>query len=198
MQRSELHDQAAWAREQLADAMQGCHRLERITPVDGVACPECGIYFDCESSMRKHKSRKHPDIEKTAPVDMTTLPRELFCVDGMPICRGCGKQFHHMQTLLRHVANRRCPGLTAILNRRRANPRKQPRSPFRLCREYSFLKAVRVVARPRCSMPCKPSRHLDVNSWNIAVSADNGSLTPGTLKYICRSHIKTSLTRAKN
>ena len=26
------------------------------------------------------------------------------------MCRGCGKTFHHMQTLLRHIRNRRCPG----------------------------------------------------------------------------------------
>ena len=141
MQRSELHDQAAWAREQLADAMQGCHRLERLTPVDGVACPECGIYFDCESSMRKHKSRKHPDIEKTAPVDMTTLPRELFCVDGMPICRGCGKQFHHMQTLLRHVANRRCPGLTAIFEQKASESQKATEEPIPIVQRVQFLES---------------------------------------------------------
>ena len=110
MQNPELHKQATWARERLTDATAGCRRLERITPTEGVACPECGIYFDCETSMRKHRSRKHPEANKPALIDISSLRRESFCIDGMPICRGCGKHFHHTQTLLRHIKNNRCPG----------------------------------------------------------------------------------------
>ena len=63
--------------------------------------------------MRKHRSRKHPEAGGVQPVAPHQIQREAICVDGMPVCRGCGKVFHHMQTLLRHVRLQRCPGTRA-------------------------------------------------------------------------------------
>ncbi|CAE7380080.1 slc47a1 [Symbiodinium sp. CCMP2592] len=56
-----LHAQANWAFEALTDAIASKGRLERVTGTQGVACTECGIYFDTESAMRKHRTRQHPE-----------------------------------------------------------------------------------------------------------------------------------------
>ena len=118
MQRPEIQGQALWAHSQMIDATSGCRRLEHIHPTAGVPCPECGVYFDSLSSMRKHRSRKHPETAHTQQIDVTTLPRHELCIDGMPVCRGCHKKFHHFHTLLRHVANDRCPALRALLQQK--------------------------------------------------------------------------------
>ena len=110
MTRPTLHAQAEWALDSISAALAGCGRLARVDLTEGVPCPVCGIYFESTSSMRKHKTRKHPEAEVEPPLPVTQVQREAHCVDGMPVCRGCGKTFHHMQTLLRHIRNRRCPG----------------------------------------------------------------------------------------
>ena len=111
MTRPTLHAQAEWALDSISAALAGCGRLARVDLTEGVPCPVCGIYFESTSSMRKHKTRKHPEAEVEQPLPVTQVQREAHCVDGMPVCRGCGKAFHHMQTLLRHIRNRRCPGM---------------------------------------------------------------------------------------
>ena len=121
-----LHHQAAWAHDLLTDAIRNCGRLERVADAQGVACTVCGVYFDNESSMRKHRSRKHPEVGGVQPVAPNQIQREAVCVDGMPVCRGCGKVFHHMQTLLRHVRLQRCPGTRA--NNQGATDRPPPMS----------------------------------------------------------------------
>ena len=110
MTRPTLHAQAEWALDSISAALAGCGRLARVDLTEGVPCPVCGIYFESTSSMRKHKTRKHPEAEVEPPLPVTQVQREAHCVDGMPVCRGCRKTFHHMQTLLRHIRNRRCPG----------------------------------------------------------------------------------------
>ena len=102
-----VHRQTLWSGKLIEDARHFATKLVRVLDSDGVPCPECGVYFADESSVRKHRSRKHPEVAQEKVPD-SEIRRELHCVDGMPTCRGCGKQFHHMLTLLRHTRNKRC------------------------------------------------------------------------------------------
>ena len=112
MRRLELHTQAGWAVEQISTAISSCGRLERVTLTEGVPCPVCGVYFASVTAMRKHKSRRHKDAEPEVPIVAEQVQREQHCIDGMPVCRGCGKTFHHMQGLMRHIKKRRCHGMS--------------------------------------------------------------------------------------
>ena len=107
MQWPSIHRQAVWASRLLEDARHYATKLVRVLDGDGVPCPQCGLYFADESGMRKHLSRKHPEVVQETNAE---IKRELHCIDGMPTCRGCGKKFHHMQTLLRHIRHKRCAG----------------------------------------------------------------------------------------
>ena len=57
-----VHRQAKWSGRLIEDARQFATKLVRVLDSDGVPCPECGVYFADESSMRKHRSRKHPEV----------------------------------------------------------------------------------------------------------------------------------------
>ena len=93
MQRPDLHTRAEWARDQLISAAASLGRLERVAATQGVACTECGIYFDTETSMRKHRSRKHPEAAGAPVVDTSQIRRDAICVDGMPDVWGVWQSF---------------------------------------------------------------------------------------------------------
>ena len=141
MRRPDLHTQAEWARDQLISAAACLGRLERVAATQGVACTVCGIYFDNESSMRKHRSRKHPEAVGVPVVDTSQIRREAFCVDGMPVCRGCGKTFHHMHTLLRHIRHNRCQGRSAgcVTGEEPAQSSESPAEPKPIAQRVNLL-----------------------------------------------------------
>ena len=109
-----IHRQATWSAHLIRDAAQHDTQLVRALNEEAVPCPICGLYFAGQTGLRKHISRKHPDADNQV-TPQEDIKRELHCVDGMPVCRGCGKRFHHMQTLLRHVRMKRCTGSSQTL-----------------------------------------------------------------------------------
>ena len=57
---------------------------------------------------------KHLEVNQVARELMSDLPRHDLGVDGMPICRRCGFQFHGWQSLLRHIQRGRCKGPVVV------------------------------------------------------------------------------------
>ena len=88
MHGTELHEQATWAADLLQEAVLCSGRLEARDHNAGVACTVCGMYFANETDMRKHRTRKHPEVDRVRQIDTSNLQREAYCVDGMPVCRG--------------------------------------------------------------------------------------------------------------
>ena len=122
-----VHRQAKWSGRLIEDARHFATKLVRVLDSDG----ECGVYFANESSMRKHRSRKHPEVLPEKVPD-PEIRRELHCIDGMPTCRGCGKQFHHMHTLLKHIRNKRCAGGNVLVE-------SAGNEPLPLCQRHELL-----------------------------------------------------------
>ena len=70
-------------------------------------CPTCGIYFANRSAMRQHHMKMHkvslvPDGKQNKDVRNRVVIYE-HSVDGMPICKHCGKKFENFSTLKAHV-----------------------------------------------------------------------------------------------
>ena len=100
-----------------------------------VACPDCGLYFDSVTSMRKHRTQKHkpPAAEHQRHTDeldnpvRPASPKESInrsqqslrldfmqhALDGMPTCRYCRWEFSAWPWFLQHFEKKRCRVLHA-------------------------------------------------------------------------------------
>ncbi|CAE7270505.1 unnamed protein product [Symbiodinium sp. CCMP2592] len=70
----------------------------------GVPCPVCGVYFDNQTSVRKHLRRKHPDYQMP---EIKFDPAE-HAIGGLPQCAACKHRFQSWQELKVHIEKGRC------------------------------------------------------------------------------------------
>ena len=71
-------------------------------------CPECGVYFACQASLRCHRTRRHGQSPQE---EMATVRKRYpmeHAVDGMPTCRHCQKSFAGWPQFAQHIWRRTC------------------------------------------------------------------------------------------
>ena len=76
---------------------------------EGVACPDCGIYFPSFRIMRSHRARSHK--QHALKVQVGVLAAQDYVaggVDGMPTCRWCRRIFTRVEDLKKHL-RKGCP-----------------------------------------------------------------------------------------
>ena len=81
--------------------------LREISVDKSCPCPTCGLYFANRSAMRQHHKKIHhvslvPEGKKDKDVRNRVVIHE-HSIDGVPICRHCGKQFENFSNLKAHV-----------------------------------------------------------------------------------------------
>ena len=83
--------------------------LQPCLPTQGIACPECGLYFDCTRTMHSHLARKHgcPAVKLARPKAKAYTRHTR---DGMPHCRHCDRIFTRVEALKKHLQGS-CPVL---------------------------------------------------------------------------------------
>ena len=103
------------------------HGLEQVPvpPTVMLPCPQCGQQFADQKALRVHQSRAHDrKLEVTAKFDMAQ-----HALNGMPICKACGKKFERKDGLRRHVNHSRCSVLNAESSTQTVPGPKPARSP---------------------------------------------------------------------
>ena len=103
-------EQALYSQERIQDAAHYQQQLVTVDVEAGVACPVCGLYFSSMAYVKAHITRKHPEQVKPASLPLEQVQREEIAVDGMPVCKTCGKAFGAWRELIEHVRLKRCPG----------------------------------------------------------------------------------------
>ena len=87
--------------------------LQHIAVDKSTPCPTCGQYFANRTAMRQH----HKKIHKVSLVPVGKDSKEArnkvviheHALDGMPICRRCGKRFENFTTLKAHALDECAP-----------------------------------------------------------------------------------------
>ena len=125
MQSSLITEQLSFVAKLFASVTQRSS-IRRLEDTPGVACPVCGVYFADTASMRVHWASAHQDVQRAEPLDVSAIRREDISVNGMPVCRGCGRKFAKRQNLLQHVQNRRCEGFSGLVKQADAKPEVVP------------------------------------------------------------------------
>ena len=70
---------------------------------EGVACPDCGIYFPSFRIMRSHRARSHKQLALKVQAGMLAAQDYVAGgVDGMPACRWCRRIFTRVEGLKKH------------------------------------------------------------------------------------------------
>ncbi|CAE7229050.1 unnamed protein product [Symbiodinium sp. CCMP2456] len=132
-----LEPEIAWQQELHTRLVEARHltQLTSLLPCsqDGVACPECGLYFPNRRIMRGHVKRKHgyslvpeqfADKKARYEIDITQ-----HCVDGMPVCRHCRRTFRKWRGFQDHIL-RGCQSMTLPLTAVSQGAETQPSPPL--------------------------------------------------------------------
>ena len=85
--------------------------LQPCLPTEGVACPVCGIYFDCMRTMHSHMACKHGSKTERKPMPKSQA-YTAHTRDGMPQCKHCNSIFTRVEALKNHLRGS-CPVLHA-------------------------------------------------------------------------------------
>ena len=100
--------------------------LQPCLPTQGIACPECGLYFDCTRTVHSHLARKHG-----CPPEKLARPKAKaytqHAKDGMPHCRHCDRTFTRVEALKKHLQGS-CPILHCKQGPRSESVRDNPKS----------------------------------------------------------------------
>ena len=78
--------------------------LQPVPVYEGIACPDCGVYFPSVRIMRSHRARCH--VGCTPKQRIGVLPAAEYVaggVDGMPTCRWCSRNFTRVEGLKKHL-----------------------------------------------------------------------------------------------
>ena len=112
---SSLHTLSDWLDQRLqhleSSAGPGHGTLQPCLPTEGVACPVCGVYFDCMRTMHTHMARKHGSKAVRKPMPKSHA-YTAHTRDGMPQCKHCHGIFTRVEALKKHLQGS-CPVLHA-------------------------------------------------------------------------------------
>ena len=103
----------------LEDYIRGKQHGLQATSVDKTfPCPTCGLYFANRTAMRQHHARIHKVSLVPAGKDSCIARNRMVIhehtVDGMPICKKCGRRFDSFTALKSHALDQ-CEGTSAEL-----------------------------------------------------------------------------------
>ena len=87
--------------------------LQHIAVDKSTPCPTCGQYFANRTAMRQHHKKIHKislvPIGKDSKEARNKVVIHEHALDGMPICRRCGKRFENFTTLKAHALDECAP-----------------------------------------------------------------------------------------
>ena len=108
-----LHPSFSAREQQIILGMQNmekdmnAHNVSLSVPI---ACPECGREFLGMAALNAHRCKAHQFIGRETTTKMQKqVDRYLNSVDGLPICKHCGRKFTRWPQLLQHIGRQLCP-----------------------------------------------------------------------------------------
>ena len=88
------------------------HGQDDVTSSVLIACQECGREFPNMAALNAHRRREHQFFKQNITTKMQKrVDRFAHSVDGLPICRHCGRKFSRWPQLLQHIGSQLCPTL---------------------------------------------------------------------------------------
>ena len=103
------------------------HGQDEVTGSILIACQECGREFSNMAALNAHRRKEHQFIKQPMTTKMQKrVDRFSHSVDGLPICRHCGRKFSGWPLLLQHIGGHQCPALHNAARSPGLNPLSDP------------------------------------------------------------------------
>ena len=81
--------------------------MSKAAEASAWACPHCNATFSSQRALKIHAAKAHRILEH----NLVRFDRRHHAVDGMRVCRFCGKKYTRWTGLSDHIGNKRCKAI---------------------------------------------------------------------------------------